>query len=158
MSTGASLNRGGSEQSVGTPQSFVDACSRKWGPVMCDLAASSDNAKSPHYLTEEDDSLSKDWTQFAPVVFWLNPPYSNIGKWAKKSVESGIKILMLVPASVGSNWYRDFVFRKAQTVFINGRIKFLGSTQPYPKDLMLCVFGFEQRDFEIWTPTKEELS
>lgn len=75
-----------------------------------------------------------------------------------KSVESGTKILMLVPASVGSNWYRDFVFRKAQTVFINGRIKFLGQMQPYPKDLMLCVFGFDQYDFEVWTPKKEELS
>lgn len=157
MKTGPTISRGTSEQVVGTPQAFVEACQEKFGPITIDLAASAENAKRSRFITKEQDSLKVEW--FFEGIGWLNPEFKNIGQWARKCWESqvfGQKILMLVPASVGSNWYRDFVYRKAQTVFLNGRIQFVGSDDPYPKDLMLCAYGFEN-DFEIWTPPENAL-
>lgn len=158
MTTGPTISRGTSEQVVGTPQAFVEACQDRWGPISIDLAASASNAKRGRFITKEQDSLKTEWCFVG--IGWLNPEFSNIGKWAQKCWDSwtmwGMKTLMLVPASCGSNWYRDYVYRKAQTVFLNGRIQFVGSTDPYPKDLMICAYGFGN-DFEIWTPRAEVL-
>lgn len=84
---------------------------------------------------------------------WLNPPYSNIGPWAKKCAEEsalGARILFLVPASVGSNWFRDFVFKKSLVLFLNDRIKFVGAEYVYPKDCIIAAYGFGEPGFEMW--------
>jgi phage N-6-adenine-methyltransferase len=168
--TGASLNRHNSETSVGTPQAFVDACARRYGSICIDLAADDQNTKCNRFLSEREDSLKQDWAGCIHVAHsqsqkslgiegttaWLNPPYDDIGKWAKKADESRARVIMLVPASVGTNWFRDYVHLKHPVDVLNGRIQFDGHTQPYPKDLMLCLFGFARQlrrvTLDVWTP------
>ena len=146
--TGASLNRHKSESTVVTPMVFVDACEARYGCIRMDLAATKENSRrgSSSCYTVEDDAFSKDWeVDLKGDVGWLNPPYGDIGAWAKKAdaeAKKGARVVMLVPASVGSNWYRDYIHFRHPVDFINGRIMFDGHDQPYPKDLMVVLFGF----------------
>ena len=55
----------------------------------------------------------------------------------------------LVPAAVGSNWFRDYVDGKALVLLLNGRLSFDGAG-PYPKDCILCLYGIEP-GYEVWS-------
>lgn len=147
---GVDLNGG----TYGTPRSFIQAVEREFGALVFDLASDGKNNIAPMYYTPAEDSLSQAWSWITGGFAWLNPPYDDIGKWAKKAyTESllGTKILMLVPASVGSNWYRDFVYGKAEVRFLNGRLTFVGHKTGYPKDLMLIVYDSERTPSQtIW--------
>lgn len=125
---------------------------------MFDLAANSANAQACAWYGPDGlapDALACDWGVLSGVL-WLNPPYNDLAPWARKCSESvrensdGDRILLLVPASVGSNWWRDYVHEKASVAFLNSRIKFVGHTGGYPKDLALCVYG-ERPGYAVWS-------
>jgi DNA (cytosine-5)-methyltransferase 1 len=142
--------RGTSKQDYGTPPVFLDAVRRKFGPLVCDLAARADNAKCYLFIPPEVDSLAQDWNAIEHEVdgyFWLNPPFANIAPWAKKA--RGLPVLMLVPASVGSRWFAEHVYPFARVYALTPRLTFEGCTQPYPKDCILCDFSAEP-GFEVW--------
>ena len=61
---------------------------------------------------------------------------------------------MLVPASIGTNWYRDYIDGQMMVWGIP-RIKFVGATQAYPKDLMLCAAGYGVQGHGFWDWRKE---
>lgn len=156
--TGATLNRGGSRQDYETPPEFIQAVERRFGRLACDLAATDKNTKAQIWYGDDSrtgttmDSLTVE-RHLQPGVLWLNPPYSDIAPWAAKchkESQLGAKILLLTPASVGSNWFLNHVFDKARVLFLNGRLTFVGASDPYPKDCMLSCFGFEKPGFEIW--------
>lgn len=131
---------GRSEQSVGTPRVFLDAVERRFGKIGLDVAASHTNSVVDRYYTEEEDGLSRPWDG---DLNWCNPPYSKIGPWVEKALterEFGHASLLLLPAGVGSNWFRDFVHEKADVYFLNGRLTFVGHDTPYPKDLILLHY------------------
>lgn len=163
MKTGPTIARGKSKQDYPTPWEFIRACERKFrGPVTVDLAASPENTKAPAYFTEADDSLSISWHKIknnGAEWFWLNPPFDNIAPWAKKCAEESAKgaaILFLTPASVGANWFRDFVHPHAEVHALNGRIQFVGASDPYPKDCILSAFypkltEYRKTGFKVWT-------
>ena len=135
-----------------------------------DLAADSSNYQASCYFTQEEDSLDQDWrnlarSRFIPGPqqwFWLNPPYANIGDWVQKCVQEsfrweysssgvGVHIAVLIPASVGSNWWRDWVHKKARVLFLNGRITFEGHDQAYPKDCAILLYGPDVTPgYEVW--------
>lgn len=145
-----------SYQAYETPWDFVHRVERRLGIAQfaVDLAASVDNKKASEWLAEDDDALNSQWhwgELLAGGWGWLNPPYTDITTWAKKcdqSSLSGAKIALLVPASVGSNWYRDYVHNRAQVWALNGRISF-DNVGPYPKDLILCLYGLPP-GFDVW--------
>jgi phage N-6-adenine-methyltransferase len=140
--TGAALARGKSRQDYQTPADFMKAVKRRFGAPRFDLAASAKNAQCKSYFTKRDNALRQPWPR-SPWYNWLNPPFGNIAPWAAKcAAESqlGARILFLVPAAVGSNWYRDNVFPYARTLLLNGRLMFVGQKDPYPKDLILAVY------------------
>lgn len=150
--TGATLNRGSSRQDYETPADFITAVASRFGIISVDLAATKENTKGQIWIDEKRNSLAVDWSGLRGVL-WLNPPFNNIGPWAKKcSDESrrGCKILFLTPASVGSNWFSRHVFGKAHILFLNGRITFVGADDPYPKDCMLSCFGLGTPSCEVW--------
>lgn len=161
--SGPTVNKGKSETVVGTPQAFVEACEARYGRIAIDIAASEGNAKREIYWTQRDDAFSINWAAcLAGLIGWLNPPYDNIGRWAKKANEeaqNGARVIMLVPASVGTNWYRDYVHFRHPVDFLNGRIQFEKHADPYPKDLMLVLFGFRSQlgrlTADVWTPPVE---
>lgn len=143
-------------QTYETPWDFVHRVERRLGIAQfaIDLAASFDNRKAPQWLAEDDNALSPRWKwadEIGDGWGWLNPPYTNIGSWAEKCIETSIdggKVALLVPASVGSNWFRDSVFPFAYVLALNGRISFDGAGN-YPKDSILCLYGLLP-GFDVW--------
>lgn len=155
--TGASLNRGRSKQDYGTPWPFIRAVEAKWGPIVHDLACTRANAKAPsgYYFDEGVDALTREWAlEFPTGNLWLNPPFSFIDPWAEKCAWSGIRrdglIFLLTPASIGTDWFRARVWGNARVLGISPRLTFEGTPDPYPKDLMLSIFGKATDGFSLW--------
>lgn len=157
---GAGFNRGQSKQNYATPPDFIAAVTKRFGPLNFDLAAEESNRKHENFFSIRDNSLVQEWHKI-PGNLWLNPPFDNIGPWAQKCASEavlGATILFLVPASVGSNWFRDFVYERCAVLFLNGRIHFdpANPTWGYPKDCLLGCYSpkFRPRSghaFDIWT-------
>lgn len=150
---------GRSVQEVGTPREFLYAVEARFGRIGVDLAADESNHVVEHYCGPGgmfDDSLSLacqwGWSDH-PGLRWLNPPFAKIGPWAEKCAEQSsigpCMIAMLVPAAVGANWFADHVAGRAAVYFLRPRLTFLGHKDPYPKDLMLAVYG-EKPGYECW--------
>lgn len=151
---------GRSKQDYGTPKELLLAVKNrlKIQEFTIDLAATKENAVAEVYYSLEEgiDSLLHPWdTPLTPGGWtWLNPPFSNISPWVEKAVNEsiqGAQIVMLIPASVGSNWWRRWVQNYAYVVHLNGRLTFVGETTPYPKDCSLLLYtpwGFTGH--EVW--------
>lgn len=150
---------GKSKQDYVTPKNFMDAVTQRLeiASFTVDLAADASNSQGVTYLYEQANSLIQPWEQLLDGGWgWLNPPYAKIGPWVEKClVESikGAKIACLVPASVGANWYRDYVHNKAYVLFLNGRLAFIPDKPKwlYPKDLMLILYNQWARGSDVWT-------
>lgn len=104
-----------SKQNYATPVEFIEAVKRRFKikEFVYDLAAEPETAKAKHFFSEEEDALSKDWKKLRGHL-WLNPPYGNITPWVQKCSESrdcrhSRTIYFLVPASVGANWFADWI-------------------------------------------------
>lgn len=140
--SGAAYNRGGSKQDYETPPDFMDAVVRRYGSIDFDLAAHAGNKKSENYFGPgspiAEDALAQSWDVIDGNI-WLNPPYDRIGPWARRCAmyKGPGRILFLVPASVGSNWFANFVYERAMVQLLNGRVTFVGHSQAFPKDLIL---------------------
>lgn len=153
---------GRSVQEVGTPTAFLDAVEAKFGELAWDLAADETNHVTAGWSgpgsTKQPDSLLGAWWALPAGLLWLNPPYSDIGKWAKKcarwqDVAAGYaqqqQIALLIPAAVGTNYFAAHIHGKARVFFLSPRLTFVGHTQSYPKDLMLAMYG-EPPGYECW--------
>lgn len=151
-----------SEQAVGTPRAFLQAVEERFGVIDWDLAATASNAVTGKYLgpgaSRGEDSLAVDWAMLPGAVdgrLWINPPFGKIAKFAAKCAEQAPaidgEILMLVPASVGTNWFAGHVHGNALVLALRPRLTFVGHKDPYPKDLMLVVFGrWVVPAFDLW--------
>ena len=139
---------GRSKQDYQTPPEFLAAVKKllEIDFFDVDLAASVNNSVAgPNYYSEENSALDeKNSWNIGGGWAWCNPPYGTIKPWVQKALEEskkGARIAMLVPASVGSNWWRDYVDAMANVLFLNGRLTFKGHTAPYPKDCALLMYG-----------------
>lgn len=154
--SGASLARGKSRQDYGTPADFLEAVAQRFGRLDVDLAATSANRVADLYISPQQDSLSVPWSQSLRGNLWLNPPFANIAPWARKCAQEAVglgphsRILLLVPASVGANWFAESVHRKALVLGLQGRLTFVGETDPCPRDLILAVYGEGLEGFGVW--------
>jgi len=146
----------GSVQEVGTPREFLDAVERRFGKLEFDLAANADNSIcGPDFYGPGSfnsvDALTTWWGN-KPLNMWLNPPYSNIEPWAAKCARDRHpegRIAFLIPAAVGTNYFARYIHDKALVLFLSPRLTFVGHKDPYPKDLMLAMYG-ETRGYECW--------
>lgn len=165
-------------QVVSTPLELLAACQLRFGEIVFDLAALDNGSNSVvksqeggkcwngplnnslDPLTEWPSTHYKRLVGSLPFWLWCNPPFANISKWAERcSAEyiTGKNIMLLVPASVDSNWYRKFVEPVAIVEFLNPRITFSPNTEPYPKPMMLALFsralrvsGFQSKGCSQW--------
>ena len=141
--------QGGGSGVFTTPAPFIAATKAllQIERFVVDLAADDSNAQASHYITAEEDSLTRDWTAYAEAGWcWLNPPFYNIAAWTQKAAAAsrvGTKIAMLLPASVGADWFADFIYGRASVYFLRGRLAFMPDRPEYlyPKDCMLVLFG-----------------
>ncbi len=147
---------GKSKQDYETPAEFIAAVERRYGPIGFDLAASQTNAKAAIFFDEKIDALKQPWGyagKLAVPVAWLNPPFANIRPWAEK-LDNECRFLrrwtlMLVPASMGSLWWKDHVLGKCQADGVT-RMKFVGAEDAYPKDLALLAYGYGVSGHGFW--------
>lgn len=142
---------GRSKQNYRTPPEFLLAVEKRFGKIAIDLACGYDpdlgysNTVAARFFDERDgDSLKQDWwvEDHETALMWLNPPYADITPWARKcsvEVNRGCEILFLVPASVGANWFWDYVAPYADVYCLQPRLSFDGK-HPYPKDLILAHY------------------
>lgn len=163
---------GKSEQVVRTPPEFLRSVKLFLGfkHFTIDLAASDDNAVCSNWITKEQDALTLPWLH--PGWGWLNPEYGHIASWVYKAHRAkqgyGTQTVVLIPASVGSNWWRDYVHQKAMVLFLNGRITFndkhgdpicspkTGKPTPYPKDLALLIYSPDWAPgYDVWNWREE---
>jgi phage N-6-adenine-methyltransferase len=150
---GPRITKGKSDGDYATPDNFLQAVQKKFGPIVYDLAAEAKNATCERFFSIRDDAFKQDWAAISMKYsskiarggfLWLNPPFSFIAPWASRCLQEskvGAETLFLVPASVGAKWFRDFVFRQADVYYLYGRLTFRGQTTPYPKDCMLVHFN-----------------
>ena len=143
---------GDSVQNVETPFPFVRSVEILLdAPIEWDLAATVHNTKAPRFISPMENSLEQNWKEIVgDKLCWLNPPFGKIAPWVVKCCEQKVRVVVLLPASVGTNWFADFVHKHADVYFIRPRLVFVGQIDPYPKDLMICVYGSIQRIYQTW--------
>lgn len=94
-----------------------------------------------HFFTEQDNSLTKEWNG---NVF-INPPYSNIETWIKKSLDEWNRdryrdIVMLIPARTDTKYFHNLIVPHCEVRFIKGRLKFSEKgSAPFPS--MVVIFN-----------------
>jgi len=157
--SGPSINRFRSKQDYTTPEIFRQAIVDRFGAPYCDLAATEETKFGIHFIGEWEDSLTSNWSLYSPTdisflpdLLWANPPFSDIAPWAKKCAihaEHGCRILLLVPASVDSNWWCDYVHGKAWVEFLSPRISFDGKN-PFPKPCALVCYNVAGIGYGTW--------
>lgn len=150
-------NRGNSKQDYRTPPELLKAVKQRLQieEFAIDLAASEENRVAPAFYSEPNSALLPQNTWHSVGWAWCNPPFKDIEPWvfkaAKESMNNGAQIVMLTPVSF-SNWWLDCVDNHAYVCYLNGRIKFVGAEQGYPKDCALLFYtpwGFIGS--EIWS-------
>lgn len=149
-----------SAQDVCTPPEFIEAVQRRFGQIGFDYAATTSSGVAGTYGNFSDlgvDSLSLEWSadKQGRDLGWINPPYGDIKSWAKKAADSAsidphLRLAMLVPASVGSAWYRRYVHRHAYVLALEPRLKFVGHDHCFPKDLILVLYQHGLHGFDTW--------
>lgn len=154
---------GRSKQNYQTPPELLNALvylTKR--PYEFDLAADVNNRVATHYFDEALNALhsSYDWSDMyiddkgLIKTLWLNPPFGEIKPFVKKASETdwkpGQMLHVLVPASVGSKWFFDYVWGKAAITFLIGRIKFVGASGPFPKDCMILTYGKDEEGRPIF--------
>ena len=148
------------------------------GAITIDLAATDENAKAPRWITPEEDSLIQAWEIEIGIdgLGFLNPEFADIDPWAAKCNGCVLgSIALLVPASIGSEWFAEHCEANAKIVGLRPRICFEGchvlfpKSHPragerkcdpscvgcatYPKDCMLSLWGprFDREPkFQTW--------
>lgn len=118
---------------------------KRFGPLVHDLAAHAQNTRCKTFYSKEQDSLKQSWHRdFPRGNLWLNPEFGNIPVFVAKCFEESRQrdglIIVLTPASIGSNWYAEHVEKKALVIGLRPRLSFDGINS-YPKDCMISVYG-----------------
>lgn len=146
-----------SQQNSGTPTEFLAAVEAKFSVKLdFDLACTLDDCvvpKNPHdgrgyFVDKGVDALQQNWYELRAHAAWLNPPFKHIRPWVKKCHENrdlyddadpenivvvpGPRIFSLVPASVCSGWFADYVQGNAGIYYLRPRLVFIDPRTGYP--------------------------
>lgn len=186
-----------SKQDYRTEPAFLRAAEHKLGidKFSIDVAADHENAVTDLYYTIAEDGLLAPWNALDPQYeipiggwAWCNMEFGQIEAWVKKAwfeareAVDPMNSALLVPAGVGSDWWRDWVHGKARVLLLNGRLCFIhdwehtidpatqkpdSAGQPqvprwyrskplYPKDCCLLLYGPGIiGSYEVWSWRQE---
>jgi phage N-6-adenine-methyltransferase len=156
---------GRSRQDYRTPDDFTAAVKRRLGIAgfVHDFAAHAENTQARTWFGPGSDSytdalVAPSWSRYCRHGWgWLNPEFSNIEPWAKRcaaTAAEGGHIALLVPASIGADWFRDHVDGRALVLALNGRLAFIDGKPRdlYPKDCLLALYSpLVAPGFEVWS-------
>ena len=121
-----------------TPQDFFDKLNLKYKFTL-DVCADEFNHKCERYFNKKQDGLKQDWSG---ERVWCNPPYGReISKWVEACSKHDGLAVMLLPARTDTRWFHDFIYGKAEIIFIKGRLKFGGCKNSAPFPSMVVVFN-----------------
>lgn len=122
-----------------TPQAFFDRLNHEFGFTI-DVCATAENAKIPHFYSEEIDGLSQVWTG----TCWMNPPYGRqIADWVEKaamSAQAGATVVCLVPARTDTRWFHELCLPRGEIRFVKNRLYFGNGKERAPFPSMLVIF------------------
>ena len=126
-----------------TPQWLFDLLDQEFH-FNFDAAATDDNCKVCFY---SDDSLNGRWTKedFTRSV-WLNPPYSQIAAFMKKTYEEsqkGATVVCLIPSRTDTRYWHDYIMKAQEIRFVKGRLKFGGAENGAPFPSCVVIFRKE---------------
>jgi site-specific DNA-methyltransferase (adenine-specific) len=125
---------------------YVDAAATKENSL-CELYMSDSEEQSDKYKYIGNALTKTDWTPRC-FSFWLNPPYSQIGKFIKKAYEESQKgaiVVCLIPSRTDTKYWHDYVMKSQEIRFVKGRLKFSNekNSAPFPS----CIVIF---DHKLW--------
>lgn len=125
--TGAAINVSRNDE-WGTPISlFVGACKEFNVFPELDVSATPQNTKCEKFFTKSQNGLNEDWN----IDFWMNPPYSEAGKWIQKAFEEHRKFnvngIALLFAKTDTKAWHEYILgqENCEVIFIQGRVHFL---------------------------------
>ena len=109
-----------------TPKEILQDAIKKYQIApMLDVCATDSNSKFSKHYTMNNDALNQEWDD----DFFMNPPYSQINQWMQKAYEQhrkhNVDALILVFSKTSTKWWHKYVEDKAETHFIEKRIRFL---------------------------------
>lgn len=93
----------------------------------------------PCPLNPTFDGLQIEWGG----VNFVNPPYSELAEWLKKSFQEykkGKTVVLLIPSRTDTKAWHEYVMKSDGIRFIRGRLKFGNSTQPAPFPSCIVIF------------------
>ena len=128
-----------------TPIDFYNQLNKEFNFTL-DPCCTKDNAKCKNFYTQNDDGLSKDWSN--EIVF-MNPPYGReIKHWIKKAYDESLKgalVVCLIPARTDTSYWHDYCM-KGTIRFIRGRLKFSNkNSAPFPSAVVI----FNNKKIEV---------
>ena len=132
------------------PELFKLGCDFFGHSPQLDVCATAENSLCKYHYSEQ--ALTKPFD--CPAGFWCNPPYSDLKTWIRKCylehVKHNVSGLMLVFAKTDTAAFHDYVFGKAELLFIRGRIHFYDNGIPSknPAPYASC-FIFFRRKYDI---------
>lgn len=106
-----------------TPYELVAWMESEYGDYDIDAAASKENAVCEKFYSKETNCLKRWWGSNKHI--WLNPPYSNITPFVKKTIEQmehGNQIDMLLPCDTSTGWFYEAQQRAAEIIWITGEV------------------------------------
>ena len=86
------------------------------------------------------------------VCAYVNPPYSDMMRWAKKCATEAREavegeIIMLAPARTDTRWFTTCASSADAVCFYKGRIKFVGATAGAKFPSVLLYWGHRKKHF-----------
>jgi phage N-6-adenine-methyltransferase len=105
----------------GTPQALFDHYDRIHHFTL-DVCSTAPMAKCKRFYTPEQDGLKQVWSG----VCWMNPPYTELGRWVKKAYEAsqqGAVVVALLPVFTDAGWFHDYGSH-ATIDLLKGRLQF----------------------------------
>lgn len=119
-----------------TPPKLFNLINTAVGGFKVDAAADQFNHLLPHWYGPgsplAEDALDPFFQWLSPA--WCNPPYGKgLEKWLKQfeaQGASGVGVVALIPASVETGWWHDWVAKgleggSCDVIFLKGRVNFL---------------------------------
>ena len=127
-------------QDWGTPDDIFADLHAEFGFTV-DVCAHKDNAKLPRYWSPSENAL---WQSWKGERCWMNPPYSEIGRWMSRAFEAweaGAFVVALVPSRTDTRWWHDYAMKATEIRFVKGRLRFGGSANGAPFPSAVLIFG-----------------